>query len=145
MGAKFPVLKVIKILDKATLVLGGEGVGEVREDEKLIILGQGPDLEGLGVPLFVPKAEIEVTAHAGDYLIAAPPGKQVEEPVTSVAAMLYGVKQTRTVIRREPLAVADSELSGNPASRAVTVGDPVIRGSDLKAYVQSLRGKLKQT
>lgn len=137
---KFPVLKIVKVLDRTTLVLSGKGLDEIREGEPLVVLGLGPTLDEVGgAPLVVVKASVVVTANAGDYVVASPPGTEVEEPATNFSAMLYGMKQTRTVVRREPLTVTESELSGNPASRAVAIGDPVIRRADYKAFVQALK------
>lgn len=137
----FPVLKVAKILDKVTLILTGLGIDKIEEREQLIVVGVGPSIGEVGLQLAIPKATVEVSAHAGSYLIAK--SLQYEEeiwdygPLGGLGMSLREPKK-KSVYRRGELKVVEDELSGNPAATPIAVGDPVIRRGDFRAYASAL-------
>jgi hypothetical protein len=135
----FPLLKVLRILDPQTLVLGGAGLDKIHEGTDLIVVAVGPKIEEAGgAPVVLPKANLEVTQHAGAYVIARPPLREVEVAASSLASVLAATASTRKVKQREPLTVPENEVSGNPATRVVRLGDSAIRKDDLKNFVAFL-------
>lgn len=133
----FPVLSVLKILDKQTLVLAGSNLNQINIGSQLVVLAEGPRLEEIGgIPLVIVKAEIEVVEHAGKYLIASPPGREVKYE-SSLSAIARGLGPT-TVFTRPDLTIQEKDMIGNPSKRAVAIGDAVIRRKDLELYVDSL-------
>jgi hypothetical protein len=132
---EFPILKVIKILDKTDLVVAGQGIEALRDRNDLFVLAiGGPLVEAGGVPLIVPKARLVVKHTAGAYVIATAP--ELTEQETKSALSL---STSKTVRRQERLNVDEEQMAGNPAGRPIAVGDPVIRSHDLGKFVQYLR------
>lgn len=128
-------MRVAKIMDKTTLVIAAEAGGDLsglRDGARLLILASAGTLEN-GAPLFIPKASVEVTHNAGSYVIARSTTYVREEPAFSLSS----VNQTVKVRLRNQLDVDETQVTGNPASAAITVGDPVIRDGDLERYVRS--------
>ena len=137
----YPVLQVAQILDKYTLVVTGENVDKLSEDESLMILARGTNVPGVDVPLFVSKATVVVTEVPGPYAIVKAPTYEVQESTPSALsgfASILGASGTRTVTKRSPLSVDEAAIIGNPAVRPIVVGDPVIRRDDLQSFIRDL-------
>jgi hypothetical protein len=108
----------------------------VKVGEQLLVLAYGGKMDELGgVPLVVPKAGVEITSHAGSYVIAKPPLITEQEPGWSAAIAAMG---TRTVTKRPLLDVTEAAIVGNPAGRPIEPGDHVIRERDLAEFVKHL-------
>jgi hypothetical protein len=127
-------LFVSQILDKTTLVIAGAGVETLLEGDILLVLAKGAPLTGTDIPVFVPKAKVEVTLAAGPYAIARPPEVKVVHR-DYFAPMLPGGE--RVSVERPTLRATESQMTGNPAFVPIGVGDPVVRPADLKTYVKS--------
>ena len=134
-NTQIPILRVDKILDKTTLILTGPNLEQFSEGEKLEILALGPVLAD-NTPLVIPKAQVEITSHLGQYLIARPELMSHEEqPISALTA--WAAK--RTVYYRDKLNVEDNSIVGNPASSPIKEGDPVVRRRDLRQVPALLR------
>ena len=140
-----PVFKVLKILDKTTLVVGGDAqVVDLIEGERLVVLSVGQEIvEGLDAPLVVPKAQVEVTTNAGAYVFARPEETVTEHEVSTPSGLSYlmGNYEKREKVKKSSrpfLSVAESQISGNPARVPIQIGDPVVKERDLKDFVQEL-------
>lgn len=129
-----PEMEVSEILDKTTFVITGKGMESVQRGSRLTILAVRGKVKNTNAPLVLPKATVEVTSHAGEYVIARPQITESDESLGGILALTMNSK--RTVRRREPLQVEDDSLTGNPAHAPVKVGDPVIREEDLSEYVK---------
>jgi hypothetical protein len=136
-SVNFPVLEIVAISDATTLIVAGDGVGELREDEELYVLsvGQGK-VPKTNAPLVFPKAKVEVTFAAGVYAIVRPPVEEFTVP--SSFAAIEAITGNRTVRKRRPLDVDEAAMIGRPRSGPIAVGDPVVRTKDLADYIQYL-------
>lgn len=127
-------LRVLRVLDRHTVLIGGPGLEDVFVGQDLLIVGVGPFLEEVGARVVVPKARIEVDAVADKYAIAKSPAIVVEQAIPSG---IFGTLTERKRMR-PPLPVSDASLAGNPANREIQIGDPVIRESEFKEFVASI-------
>jgi hypothetical protein len=126
------MMRVSEILDRTTIVIAGEGVESLTIGTELQVLAVGRPLKGIGVPLLVPKANVEVTSVAGVYAIARSP-VYTEQKSTLVTDLF-----SRSVTKRDALNVDESNLLGNPASAPIAKGDPVVRPNQLAELVKAL-------
>ncbi len=139
MATEIQVLKVLKLLDRQTVLIGGGDLSRFQEGTEVDVLAVGSPLQEVeGVPLVIPKARLEVTSNAGAYLVASPVVTTSDE--TDVFSTVY---RTRKVRRREPLNVAETDLAGNPAGRPIVVGDPVIEAGKLQDFVNGMKEHLQ--
>jgi hypothetical protein len=127
-----PMMRVSDILDRTTLVIAGPGVEKLTVGEELHIFAVGKEISGLGIPLVVPKATVEVTSVAGVYAIARSP--EYTEKVSAFALDMFG----RTVSKRDALNVDEKSLKGNPGSAPIRPGDPAVQLSKLPELVKAL-------
>ena len=129
------VLKVLQILDKRTLVIGG-APGDLEYlsiDLGLSVLSPpGPMVPEVNVPLVVPKADIVVTANLGHYVIAKSDVETEERP------MFLSLHLREQHKYRPNLNVRESQAIGNPGSSEIAVGDVVIPTQELPAYIKQL-------
>lgn len=127
-------MRVEKILDKYTLVIGGpyQALHGVSEGNELAVIHVVPGGLPNGMPLVMSKARVVVRDHLGEYIIA---DAQTREKQVLPALSILGLRSVET---RSPLNVDSSSLSGNPASAPVRVGDLVILASDMREYVKQL-------
>jgi hypothetical protein len=142
MADLFQPMKVAQILDKTTVVITGDSVPSLSTGDRLWILAVGREIPGVGLPLVVAKAAVEVTSIPGPYLVARTPTYEEETPSNPLYGTLGSLgsqSKTKTITRRQVLTVEEKELIGNPSNTPVTVGDPVIRPADLQSFVASLR------
>lgn len=126
-------LKVVQILDRYTLVVAGEGVENITEGADLLVIAIGPKIEGIG-RIVVPKARVDVDAHAGTYLIVRAAEEVVDQP--SMGG-IFGTLWERKRVRR-PLPVEDLSMMGNPAMRSIVVGDPVIPVNEFQEFAKQV-------
>jgi hypothetical protein len=135
-------MQVGQILDKSTVVITGPGVENLKIGDELQILAVGREIPTIGVPLVVPKAVVLVQSNAGPYVLARTGTYEAEvDPISSLGSIgsLYLGKTKE--MRRYELRVDDKQIVGNPATSQVSVGDPVIKPSDLQRFIASLRAK----
>jgi hypothetical protein len=129
-------LKVAQLLDKTSIVVAGEGVGRLSEGSSILVIAIGPKLQGLSVPLVVPKAELVVDSVTKFYAIARSP--EYETTVEGGFSALATAMSPRKVYRRDPLRVDEKQLVGNPGATPIAVGDPVILHNELSMFVDYL-------
>ena len=133
---KVPVFQVSQILDKTTLLITGDKVGDLSMGSVLLILAVTKSRSLKGIPLVLPKVTLEVTLVTDFYAVARPP---VEKHVSSSTMMT--LTTSTTISRRPKLDVEESNLVGNPASIPIAIGDPVIEKVNLRDYVAELAAK----
>lgn len=135
---RIPLLEVAEILDTTTLVVSGLGVDQLEHGERLMIVGVGPIVRNTNTPLVVPKRSVQVTMVSPAYALVRP--EVTDEVIQPPSAIFESVISTKpkTVRRRAPLNVDEKGLAGNPGSAPVRVGDPVVRPTDLAAFVAML-------
>lgn len=127
--------KVQQILDKTTVVVTGDHIGELSDGDTLWVLAVGPYISETGPPLVLAKAKLEVTEVTDYYAIARPPEKEFREKLQ----FPLDLTQPRTVRKRPSLPISsDSVLLGNPEKIPLTPGDPVVREEDYREYVALL-------
>lgn len=129
-------MEVAEILDKTTLVITGEGVDSLQEDDELYILSAGRHIRGTSVPLLIPKAKVVVTAPAGEYAIAQSQTVEETEPSPLITSARMFAPVTRRY--RPALSVDEKAMIGNPARSPITIGDPVVRSDDLPNFVKRM-------
>lgn len=137
----FPVLEVASFIDATTVVLVGEHVDELEEGEELWILAVGNStIPKAGVPLVVHKAKLEVTFPAGLYALARTPERTVTMPGPFATMGTLGsiLAQATTTTTRARLTNDESQFTGSPAMKPVSVGDPVVRTGDVAKYIRWL-------
>ena len=134
MNHDVPIFKVLRILDKRTLVIGGDllDVELLSVGKSLSVLSKaGPMIPELNLPLVIPKAVVIVTANMGAYVIAQPEEQTFD---TSILTSMF-IQKTRS---RPNLNVNESLLTGNPAAVPIDIGDVVVKTDDVAAYVGKL-------
>lgn len=132
-------LKVVKILDKKTLMIAGPGVGKLAIGQTIVILGVGKPIPELGgLPVVVPKARVDVTLNAGAYVVAE--SQEYQQEVNPFELSLIG---SRRVTKSDPLNVDEKSVIGNPAVKPIAEGDPAVPEGELTAYVTQLAERLK--
>lgn len=134
-------MKIAKLLDKHNVIVSGspDEMELLIEGTELLVLAIGAPFDETGIPLVIPKAELEVRTHAGSYVIASPAEIEVSsetEPTGLMASMMF--TKTRTFRKRPALNVEERSLDGNPGARPIAVGDVVIAKRDLTTFVKSL-------
>ena len=127
-------MKVAEILDKTTLVISGEGVELLLEDDEIYILSVGREIRDSKVTLIVPKAKVVVTAAAGAYAIARSQLVEViEDPMRTLTLMMPRKRQVRPA-----LSVDEDAMVGNPGRSPIAIGDPVVKSDDLPDLVKRM-------
>jgi hypothetical protein len=134
-------MHISQILDKTTVVVAGEGVERLSVGDSLLILAIGTPLPGIGVPLVVKKADLEVDSVTQYYAVARTPEYDVvvQDSVATIASV-FGPKKIR---KRDQLRVDESILMGNPAAGPVRIDDPVVEEGELSEYVEMLAAKYR--
>lgn len=133
--SKVTVFKVVEIIDRTTIAVGGPGIEELYVGAELFVLAVGPPVGSTGVPLVLPKAKLQVTLATPAYAIARPPIRTVER-MTGWATLTQGEKVT--VRERPALDVDEKTMRGNPANQPIQLGDPVILVSEQDAFIVAL-------
>ena len=123
--------KIAKIVDETTFLLNVGAQDGVRNGMRFVVFDEGDEVsdpdtgESLGVWEIV-KGELIVTNAQERLSMAQTPIKQkAEKSETLSALMVAASKAGAGEEQRESLSVNRSEMSGRPATKAVSVGDPV--------------------
>jgi len=129
------VLRVAQILDKHTIVATGNA-SDINDGVQMLVLGEGGELPD-GTPLVIPKAKLRTRANAGSYVVLENEAKTEEKEVDIPTFQTFRFSRTERIKIevRQGLNVNEGDLSGNPGSRAIGIGDPVIRAVDFARYV----------
>jgi hypothetical protein len=140
----FPLLKIVAFIDESTVIVAGDNIEQIDDADELYILGESDvTVPGIGAPLVIPKASLVVQTAAGVYAVARTPGRNVTVNLGVQAAMNRAFAPQATRVRRPALLTDKTQFIGNPGSGAVTVGDRVVRKSDLKKFMKWATAKTK--
>src|SRR5688572_28900982 len=115
-----PALRISKILDKYTLVAVGENTDPFTEGFSALVVTEVGKLDS-GPSIVLPKAELKVSLNAGFYVVPS--------STNEVTAFDFS-----KIVRQQRLLVNESQMSGNPATREIELGDVVILKNDLRNY-----------
>lgn len=123
--------KIAKIVDETTFLLNVGAQDGVRNGMRFVVFDEGDEVsdpdtgESLGVWEIV-KGELIVTNAQERLSMAQTPIKQKAEKTETLSAlMVEASKSGAGAEQRASLEVNRSEMSGRPATKAVSVGDPV--------------------
>lgn len=134
-----PVLEIVAFVDAMTAVLTGYHVDEVKEGDELYVLGIGITIvPKVNIPLVAPKASLEVTFAPGPYVLAQSRAYKVQvgDVPGATFARMAELIGPRLENRRDALTTDEKQFIGNPGKTSVTLGDLVIRKTDLAAYIK---------
>lgn len=126
-----------QILDKFSLIVRGDGIHELKVDDRVLVVGVGGTVAGTNLRLVVPKAEVIVTLHAGEYVVAASEETEREhttDPFTS--PLIAALSKTTYTTNRAPMRVNEKQATGNPGNRPIEPGDYVVPVDEVPSFVR---------
>lgn len=137
----FSPWRVLQILDRFTVVIAGKRMDQLHVGTELEIVAVQGEIASLSLPLVVPKAQVQVSAHHKVYAIAKTVEEHREETVKTGAlysAIMGETQRTSYRTVRPALRVKDSQVTGNPGDLPVAVGDYVVKTDELGDLVEFL-------